>query len=105
MNVEIGKRRIPLFRLSRVVLLCPGCGDLHGSAPGLPLPAVIRQQLGIRSLAGSVGGCSGGKGWPVVFGFRWCLWDVIIECTFLSLHFLAEINIGDLIGKISKGII
>lgn len=50
-------------------------------------------------------GILGGQGWPMVFGFRWCLWDVIIGCTSLSLDFLAVINIGDLIGKIPKGII
>lgn len=34
-----------MFRLSRVVLLCPGCGDLHGSAHGLPLPAFIQAEI------------------------------------------------------------
>lgn len=46
MNVKIGRRWIPLFRLSRVVPLCPGCGDLYGSAHGLPLPAFIQAEIG-----------------------------------------------------------
>lgn len=46
MNVKIGKTLFPLFMLSRVVLLCPGCGDLHGCAHGLPLPAFIQAEVG-----------------------------------------------------------
>lgn len=46
MNVKIGKTWIPLFGLSRVVLLYPGCGDLHGRAHGLPLLAFIQAEMG-----------------------------------------------------------
>lgn len=99
-NVKIGKTWIPLFGLSRVVLLCPGCGDLHGSVHGLPLLALIQAEIGDQEPCR----ISGRVSWEGKDD-QWCLWDVIIGCAFLSLHFLAVINTGDLTGKISEGII
>lgn len=96
--------------LFRVVLLGPDYGNLHESAQGLP-PRTSLQVDAVKEIGESVAlqdqfeDILWGKAWLILCGFRWWLWDAIFGCTSLSLHFLMVINIGNLIDKISKGIL